>query len=35
VDLCLSHDWPRGIVRYGDSNRLFRAKPFFEQEVRA
>ncbi|CAM9371145.1 unnamed protein product [Scytosiphon promiscuus] len=34
VDLCLSHDWPRGIVRYGDSNRLFRAKPCGKRRVK-
>ncbi|CAM9614805.1 unnamed protein product, partial [Hapterophycus canaliculatus] len=34
VDLCLSHDWPRGIVRYGDSRRLFKTKPYFEDEVK-
>eukprot|EP00752_Nemacystus_decipiens_P014837 g13209.t1 len=33
VDLCLSHDWPRGIVRYGDGHTLFRQKPFFKDEV--
>ncbi|CAM9554255.1 unnamed protein product [Pylaiella littoralis] len=34
VDLCLSHDWPRGIVRYGDARTLFQRKPFFEDEVK-
>ncbi|CAN0336829.1 unnamed protein product, partial [Laminaria digitata] len=33
VDLCLSHDWPRGIARYGDMKTLFRKKPFFKDEV--
>eukprot|EP01094_Clydonella_sp_ATCC50884_P022659 TRINITY_DN5257_c0_g1_i1.p1 TRINITY_DN5257_c0_g1~~TRINITY_DN5257_c0_g1_i1.p1 ORF type:complete len:322 (+),score=48.29 TRINITY_DN5257_c0_g1_i1:105-1070(+) len=26
VDILLSHDWPRGITRFGDANRLFRQK---------
>ncbi|CAB1120964.1 unnamed protein product [Ectocarpus sp. CCAP 1310/34] len=33
LDLFLSHDWPRGIVRYGDASYLFRKKPFFKKEV--
>lgn len=33
VDVCLSHDWPRGIARYGDAQSLFRKKPFFKKEV--
>lgn len=32
VDVGLSHDWPRGIERHGDAARLFRMKPYFEQE---
>ncbi|OAA55835.1 lariat debranching enzyme [Niveomyces insectorum RCEF 264] len=32
VDVGLSHDWPRGIERHGDSARLFRQKPLFRGE---
>ncbi|CEJ85649.1 Putative RNA lariat debranching enzyme [[Torrubiella] hemipterigena] len=32
VDIGLSHDWPRGIERHGNSNALFKKKPFFRQE---
>ena len=29
----MTHDWPTGIVRYGDGERLLRSKPFFRDEV--
>jgi lariat debranching enzyme len=32
VDICISHDWPRAIEKHGDSKRLFRMKPHFEEE---
>lgn len=32
VDIGLSHDWPRGIENHGNSNALFKKKPFFKQE---
>lgn len=32
VDVGLSHDWPRGIERYGDEKALYRMKPDFRQE---
>ncbi|PHH89239.1 hypothetical protein CDD83_6430 [Cordyceps sp. RAO-2017] len=32
VDVGLSHDWPRGIERHGDSQWLFRKKPDFRAE---
>lgn len=32
VDIGLSHDWPRGIEKHGDSEALFRKKTFFRQE---
>ena len=34
VDICISHDWPRAIEKYGDDRQLFRIKPHFEQESR-
>ena len=33
IDVFLSHDWPAGIARYGDTNALFRKKSFLRQEV--
>ena len=27
VDVCLSHDWPRGIAHHGDTAQLLRKKP--------
>ncbi|CCG82161.1 Putative uncharacterized protein [Taphrina deformans PYCC 5710] len=32
-DIFLSHDWPRGIEQYGDTQKLLKAKPFFREEV--
>ena len=34
IDIFLSHDWPNGITRFGDENRLLRRKPFFAEDVR-
>ncbi|KAG0864856.1 hypothetical protein G6F16_010690 [Rhizopus arrhizus] len=33
IDIFLSHDWPRGIERYGDLRDLLNKKRFFEREV--
>ena len=33
LDIVLSHDWPRGIERFGDTAALLRKKKFFRQEV--
>ena len=33
LDVMLSHDWPRGIERHGDTASLLRKKKFFRQEV--
>ncbi|CAH0398796.1 unnamed protein product [Chilo suppressalis] len=35
VHVMLSHDWPRGITDYGDTEQLLRRKPFFRQEIEA
>lgn len=32
IDVFLSHDWPRGIYRYGNANDLFRRKSFLAAE---
>lgn len=31
----LSHDWPIGIARHGDTKFLLKRKPFFKGEVSA
>ena len=33
TDVMISHDWPRGVHRYGDEADLVRRKPFFRDEV--
>ncbi|XP_059609189.1 lariat debranching enzyme [Phlebotomus argentipes] len=33
LDICLSHDWPRGIYHHGNAEQLMRFKPFFREEI--
>lgn len=33
LDICISHDWPRGIYHHGDTRELVRSKPFFAGEI--
>ena len=33
IDIMLSHDWPRGVTKYGNANELCCQKPFFKEEV--
>ncbi|XP_067301127.1 lariat debranching enzyme isoform X2 [Pseudorasbora parva] len=33
IDVFMTHDWPRGIYHYGDTNQLLRKKKFLRQEV--
>lgn len=33
IDICLSHDWPRGVYNYGDVDKLLKVKSFFEEEI--
>jgi lariat debranching enzyme len=33
IDIMLSHDWPEGVERYGNTDDLLRRKPFFRNEV--
>ncbi|KAG1470069.1 hypothetical protein G6F56_002893 [Rhizopus delemar] len=33
VDVFISHDWPRGIERYGDLQTLLKKKQYFKDEV--
>ncbi|KAK0670900.1 lariat debranching enzyme, C-terminal domain-containing protein [Cercophora samala] len=32
VDIGISHDWPRGIEKHGDADRLWKMKPDFQRE---
>lgn len=34
MDVFLSHDWPRGIYRHGNAQKLVQNKRFFEKEVK-
>ncbi len=33
LDVFLSHDWPHGIERHGNTAQLLRAKPFLRPQV--
>ncbi|CEM13966.1 unnamed protein product [Vitrella brassicaformis CCMP3155] len=33
VDVMLSHDWPNGVVDYGDRQGLIQKKPFFKDDL--
>lgn len=33
IDIFMTHDWPRGIYHYGNTNQLLRKKKFLRQEV--
>lgn len=33
IDIFMTHDWPRGIYHYGNTNQLLRQKKFLRQEV--
>lgn len=33
VDVCMSHDWPRGVTNFGNSEQLCRFKPHFADEI--
>ncbi|KAK7154137.1 hypothetical protein R3I94_007490 [Phoxinus phoxinus] len=33
IDVFMTHDWPRGIYHYGNTNQLLRKKKFLRQEV--
>jgi lariat debranching enzyme len=32
-EIFISHDWPEGIYRYGDTASLLKTKPFFKQDI--
>ncbi|XP_055912913.1 lariat debranching enzyme [Eupeodes corollae] len=33
IDICMSHDWPKGIYNYGNKAQLVRFKPHFKDEI--
>lgn len=35
IDICLSHDWPRGVYNFGNADELVRFKPYFRDEIAA
>ena len=32
-EIFMTHDWPRGIHKYGDMNSLLKRKPFFREDI--
>jgi len=34
IDIIMTHDWPKGIERFGDTQALLRKKAFFAEEIR-
>ncbi|XP_011873045.1 PREDICTED: lariat debranching enzyme-like [Vollenhovia emeryi] len=35
IDIFLSHDWPAGVTKYGDEDRLLKQKPFFKDDIKS
>ncbi|KAK2585305.1 hypothetical protein KPH14_009989 [Odynerus spinipes] len=33
IDIFLSHDWPSGVTKYGDENKLLKGKPYFKTDI--
>ncbi|BFZ58872.1 lariat debranching enzyme [Savitreella phatthalungensis] len=33
IDVCISHDWPRGIYHHGNKKELLKRKPYFRDEI--
>ncbi|KAH3754117.1 lariat debranching enzyme-like [Dreissena polymorpha] len=33
IDIFLSHDWPKGVHKYGDTHRLLKRKKFLQEEI--
>ncbi|RZF35555.1 hypothetical protein LSTR_LSTR014547 [Laodelphax striatellus] len=33
IDILVSHDWPRGIHKYGNVEALLKRKPFFKEDI--
>ncbi|KAI4478674.1 hypothetical protein M0804_011702 [Polistes exclamans] len=33
IDIFLSHDWPKGVTKYGDEDKLLRDKPYFKTDI--
>ncbi|XP_043476735.1 lariat debranching enzyme [Leptopilina heterotoma] len=33
IDIFLSHDWPRGVTKFGNERMLLKKKPFFRSDV--
>ncbi|VDL64195.1 unnamed protein product [Nippostrongylus brasiliensis] len=35
IDIMITHDWPAGIVEYGNKDQLLRVKPFFHDDIQS
>lgn len=35
IDICMGHDWPRGMHLYGNYSQLIKTKPFFEADIKS
>ncbi|XP_043500542.1 lariat debranching enzyme [Polistes fuscatus] len=33
IDIFLSHDWPKGVTKYGDEDKLLINKPYFKTDI--
>lgn len=33
IDICMSHDWPRGIHKFGNEQQLLKFKPYFRDDI--
>ncbi|KAG8188638.1 hypothetical protein JTE90_005991 [Oedothorax gibbosus] len=33
LDICISHDWPKGVYNHGNLKQLLKFKPFFREEM--
>ncbi|XP_055376896.1 lariat debranching enzyme [Condylostylus longicornis] len=33
IDICISHDWPKGVHNFGNQNQLLRFKPHFKDDI--
>ncbi|XP_046836602.1 lariat debranching enzyme [Vespa crabro] len=33
IDIFLSHDWPNGVTKYGNEDKLLKGKPYFKTDI--
>ncbi|XP_043683477.1 lariat debranching enzyme [Vespula pensylvanica] len=34
IDIFLSHDWPNGVTKYGNEDKLLKGKPYFKTDIK-